>query len=156
MVPEYLGAVKMKRAWIITQEGPSHSTEVIGILSSRYSDKRIKEYLQWLYELLNYYPDEHLGFSRYHKPFIPYKAQENWTFHSGVLSMITCGHNPYLVARLGKNLSLIDGSILEWTEPDHVVNLLPPARETTPGDTIRVPAHLPLFSHSEPLGSGTD
>jgi len=84
----------IKSAWVITQEGPSHPEEVIGILSSRNSDKRIKEYLEWLYALLHYSPREHFGCARYNNPHIPYRTQENWSWRGGVLSMMVCGHNP--------------------------------------------------------------
>jgi hypothetical protein len=113
----------MGSAWIITQEGTRHKTEVIGILSARNSSKKIKGYVELLYALFHYDAEEHMSVVRYNKPWNPYKAEYNRT-NTGVRvqSTMFCGHNLYLVARLAKELSLLQGEPprLRWTEPDRI------------------------------------
>ena len=138
----------MKTAWIITQEGTRHPTEVIGILSARRSANKVKDYVEWLYALLHYAPSDHLAFANYNRPHNPYRAQY-WTTNTGVpvQSRIICGHNPYLVARLGKNISLIEADeVLCWTEPDRIVINTEPefVMEKIPGLPLQAPIHLPL------------
>ena len=141
----------MKSAWVITQEGTQHDTEVIGILSARKGSDAAKEYVEWLYALLHYGPAEHMGIAKYQKPFNPYEAQF-MTTNTGVpvLHTITCGHNPYLVARLAKDVSLIDADgeqpILKWTNPDMPVCDKNTRRviDRLPGGTHEAPVHLPL------------
>jgi hypothetical protein len=141
----------MKRAWIITQEGTRQAVEVIGILSARKSAKTIKDYVEWLYALLNYSPTEHIDFSNYQKPSVPYKA-EFWRTNTGIPmdSLMLCGHNPYLVARLAKNVALIDADgkqpVLKWTQPDRLVFDKDTRQivEKIPGLTLQAPVHLPL------------
>jgi hypothetical protein len=90
----------------LTQEGPQHPTEVIGILSARKSGQTIKEYVEWLYALLHYHPGDHLALSRYNNPTVVYEANF-MTTNTGVPvdSTMTCGDNPFLVARRAKNIS---------------------------------------------------
>jgi hypothetical protein len=104
--------------WIITRgEGPHHRREVIGILSSRKSARRIKEYVEWLCALLHYNPDEHLAFSRYNNPTVPYKAQVD-----AKQDMVWCD---VMIAVLGRKISLIKscGSepFLQWTSRTGVI-----------------------------------
>jgi hypothetical protein len=143
--------MKMKSAWIITQEGTSHPERVIGILSARKSAEKIKEHVEWLYALLHYYPEEHLSLAKYNNPSNPYKA-EYWTTNLGapVRTMMMCGHNPYLVARYARNISLLgdypDTQFLKWTEPDRLV--CDPRTlhviERVSGMVLQAPVNLPL------------
>ncbi len=141
----------MKSAWVITQEGTRHATEVIGILSARKSADTAKDYVEWLYALLHYGPSEHLDLAKYQKPFNPSEAQF-MTTNTGlrVSNTITCGDNPFLAARLAKNVSLIDQDSehpnLKWTNPDRLVCEKDTHRVITkiPGETYQAPVHLPL------------
>ena len=141
----------MKSAWVITQEGTRHDTEVIGILSARKGSQVAKEYVEWLYGLLHYGPAEHMGMAKYQKPSNPYEARF-MTTNTGVpvSDTILCGDNPYLVARLAKDLSLIDGGddrpVLRSTDPPRLVCDKDTHRviEKVPGGTFRAPTHLPL------------
>src|SRR5665213_232446 len=116
----------MTKAWIITQEGTSDNRSVIGVLSGRKSGSTVKDYVEWLYALLHYSPEEQLNLVRYNRPYKPYEA-EYWKTNTGVPmeSRMTCGHNPWLEARLATNVRLIDPDgehpVLEWTEPDRLV-----------------------------------
>lgn len=147
----------MKSAWVITQEGTRHSTEVIGILSSRKSAKDIKANLEWFYALLHSSPSAHLNFARYKNPEVPYEA-EYGTTNTGIPmdSLVTCGHNPYLVARRAKNVFLIDvsenASVLKWTNPDRLIcdeQTPPNIVEKIPGAICEAPIHLPLRIRDE-------
>jgi hypothetical protein len=142
--------IRMKRAWVITQEGTRQSVEVVGVLSARKSGKTVKEYVEWLYALLNYGPIEHLDLAKYRDPTNPYEAEFTRT-NTGVPveSLMFCGHNPFLVARLGKNLELIDAdgsSVLIWTNPDRLVcdERTLHVKEKVPGAICQAPVHLPL------------
>ena len=81
----------------------------------------------------------------------PYEAQY-MTTNTGVpvQHTIMCGHNPYLVARLAKDVSLIDTDdeqpILKWTGPDRLVCDRDTHRivEKVSGGTYEAPVHLPL------------
>jgi hypothetical protein len=65
-------------------------------------------------------------------------------------SLVRCGDNPYLVARLAKNVSLVDVSenvsVLKWTEPDRLIcdAQTPPNVEKMPGAICEAPIRLPL------------
>jgi hypothetical protein len=152
-----------RTAWVITQEGTRHVTEVIGILSSRKSAKHIiKECLEWLYALLHYDPIDHFAYARYRNPEIPYVAQY-MTTNIGVPvdSGLICGHNPYLVARRAKNVSLtsVDNiPFLKWTEPDRLEQdkQIPQNVKKIPGNLHQTPVHLPLNFHNLPSGERED
>src|SRR6266487_4438313 len=123
---------KITYSWVITREGPSHSTEVLGIISARNSDDKVKEYAEWLYALIYYGPEEHFSsFARYNNRKIPYEAEICKPYpdstnpdliHALIPTVMTCGHNPYLVARRARDVEFIDRNdgvkILEWREWD--------------------------------------
>jgi hypothetical protein len=138
-------------AWVIQQEGPQHPAEVIGILSARKSARKVKEYVEWLYALLHYHPGDHLAHAKYKNPTVLYEAEFGRT-NTGVPTgdVIRCGDNPYLVACLAKNISLVESenvSVLKWTNPD-IRNwdrqTTPNIVERIPGATSQAPIHLPL------------
>jgi hypothetical protein len=141
----------LNRAWVITREGTRHDTEVIGVLSARKTAKEIKGYIEWLYALLSYHPEDHLQFARYTKPVIPCEA-ERFTTNTGVPmdSGMRCGDNPYLVACYAKDLVLVeedgDSHRLKWTMPDRLVcdpqSLL--VVEKIAGVKCEAPIRLPL------------
>lgn len=141
----------MKRAWVITQEGTSQSVEVVGLLSARKHSKLVKGYLEWLYALLHYSPSDHFEMIDYKRPTIPYEA-EYQTTNTGVkvADTMTCGANPFLVARLAKDVDIINrGSetpILKWTDPNRIVCDERSGRflESLPGGTYQATVRLPL------------
>lgn len=111
----------------------------------------MKECVEWLYALLHYSPTEQLDFARYSKPRRPYEAGF-WTTNTGVPvhSLMTCGHNPFLVARLAKDVALVSSeeliAYLQWTEPDRLV-CHPQSHyvvERIPGLVTKAPVHLPM------------
>jgi hypothetical protein len=141
----------MTKAWIITQEGTSDDPAVIGVLSARKSGRTVKDYVEWLYGLLHYSLGDQLSLVRYNRPCKPYKA-DYWKTNTGIPmeSRMTCGHNPWLEARLATNVKMIDPdgecSVLEWTEPDRFVCDSRTGRivEKIRGKTIQAPVCFPL------------
>lgn len=135
----------MMRAWVITQEGTRHETEVIGILSARKSPKLAMQYVEWLYALLHYAPAGHMDLAQYKSPSNPYEAQ-----YDSTCGTIMCGHNPFLVARLARSATLIDADgdqpRLKWTNPDRIVWDKHTLRvvEKVSGMTCEAPIRLPL------------
>jgi hypothetical protein len=140
----------MKSAWIITQEGTQHRTEVLSVLSARKRPETIREYLEWLHTLLQYSPEEHFATARYNKPVKPYEAEYSETGSGNERNRITCGHNPYLEARLGRNVSLkdtdTDAPNVEWTEPDRLIRDRDTLRveRKVAGKTRCAPINVPL------------
>ena len=126
MTPNSSQVRKLQRAWVITREGTRHPIEVVGILSARKSAKAVREYVEWLYALLYYYPQEHCDLAKYTKPSNPYPAQ-SYTTNTGIPvdAGMLCGHNPFLDARRAKDISLIevgpDHFFLKWTNPDSLI-----------------------------------
>jgi hypothetical protein len=140
----------MKSAWIITREGTRHSVEVLGILSARKSAKKVKEYLEWLYALLHCPASTHFEDAKYNKTSISHEAEFDRT-NTGVpvSTLIRCGDNPYLVARLAKDVSLIvrdgEASIVKWTNPDRLIcDQTPRIVEKIAGQTCQFTVRLPL------------
>jgi hypothetical protein len=141
----------VKAAWVITQEGTEHDPEVIGILSARKSGAVVKQYVEWLYALLHHGPEDHMQLAHYNSPQNPYEAKFA-TSNTGVPveSTIMCGHNPWLVAGLAKNVTLVDADgdqpLLRWTNPDRIVcdRDINRVVERVPGETDEAPVRPPL------------
>jgi hypothetical protein len=112
----------------------------------------IKEYVEWVYALLYYYPEEHIKFARYTSPSNPYEAEYLPTnTRVPVHTVVTCGHDPHLVACRAKNVTLTDADmrlpVLNWTMPDRLVydpQTLDVVK-TIPGTKCKAPILLPLL-----------
>lgn len=110
------------KAWIITSETPSadaaHNTAVVGLLSARKSHQTVKEYVKWLYVMLEYSIGDMMAFVKYTKPHKPYEAQY-FTTNTGIPHPVGmhCGHNPFLIARLAEHIKLKSDGYLEWIDP---------------------------------------
>lgn len=145
-----------KSAWVIYQEGSAHPTEVIGILSARKSPETVKGYVEWIYALLNYNPEEHFDYAKYTKPHIPYEAQYSTTnIGVKVSSALTCGHNPYLIACHASNVHLVKSTSnsfhLEWSNPVRIIQdrITLEVIKKVPGRKMNAPIRLPLQLYSE-------
>lgn len=118
---------RIKSAWVIYQTGTSADKTIISILSSRYNGEEVSKKIEYLYALLHYDLAEHLDyFGRYNCKNPPYTARssseinnsENFAIHHPV---ICCGHNPFIIAELGRNIELSEnGQMLEWNSPDRI------------------------------------
>ena len=114
---------KLGAAWLITWEGTSppkrQSERIVSILGYRVSSSRILEYVEQIYVDHLYSLHEKMSYAR-HRTDNPYPAE----YHriNGVQwgGRITCGHNPHLLARMVKNLTLSEGTrgedVLSWEE----------------------------------------
>jgi hypothetical protein len=139
------------KAWVITLEGTKEPRGVVALLSARKSGRAVKEFVEWLYALLYYGPAEHFSLARYRNPATIYEAVFATT-NTGVPvdSMMMCGHNPFLVARLAKKVELFDRDgeqpYLEWVNPDRLVcdERTRQVIERVPGATCRASFQLPL------------
>ena len=115
--------ISMKKAWLITwdQAGghPRQKDKIVSILSGRLSAKTVFDYVERLYVSSEYSLSDRLAYAKNRKNN-PYPAQ--FVSINGVLweGQITCGHNPFLFARLVKNIRVevdSDGEEqLHWDE----------------------------------------
>ena len=116
-------ARKKKSAWLITwehanSENSNTSGQVIAIRDGRSSSKKIKDFVEQHYIAVNYSLFEKMHYSS-HRKDNPYTA-EYIPLPDGVgwLARIHCGHNPFIYARLVRNLRLYDddegGIVLDW------------------------------------------
>ena len=96
---------KMK-AWLVTWEWMSDHAErddkIAAVLNSRLSTPRVKELVEFLYLTECYPVSEQMAFAQRRRDN-PYPARYEET-KSG--SLISCGHNPYLRARLVDDLTV--------------------------------------------------
>lgn len=103
----------LKRAWLITWEWSGDhakkTQKIISVLDYRIGDKRVKEYIEQIYAD-NYFTLEERVFYLKSPQKRPYYGKYN-----GRSDKIICGHNPYIYARLVKDI-LIDGKIFHWKE----------------------------------------
>jgi hypothetical protein len=95
-------------AWLITWEwmGDHAKAEqkIAAILNPRWSSKRVREYVESIYVDSHYSIAERIAYAKT-RSFNPYPAE--FVRVSGVAweGQITCGHNPWLFARLVSNLA---------------------------------------------------
>lgn len=114
---------KLGTAWLVTWEGTSppkrQRDRIVSILGYRTSSGRVLEHVEQLYVDLVYSLHEKITYAR-HRADNPYPAE--YTRANGVQwkGGITCGYNPFLLARGVKNLMLsqdADGEeLLTWDE----------------------------------------
>ena len=114
---------KLGAAWLITWEGTSpprrQADRIVSILGYRVSSARVQEYVEQLYVDHLYSLHEKLSYAR-HRTDNPYPAEYHQMNGVRWGGRITCGHNPHLLARPVKNLTLIDcgrgKDVLTWDE----------------------------------------
>ncbi len=111
---------KKKCAWLIYWESSERTLSndnIIAILDSRKSDKFVRDFI--LQHYISKYTSlaEKIYYSSHLKDF-PYQVVFEKIQDVPWVGMMTCGHNPFIVARIVKNLTLSisdDGSeMLHW------------------------------------------
>lgn len=114
-----------KSAWLITWEETTSSSKrleerVIAIFDSRTGSGTIKEFIERFYMADETLSDKVYYSSRRHK--YPYRAQYDTAPNGGYLYYsITCGHNPWISARIVKNLRLrVDSEGVEHISFDKI------------------------------------
>lgn len=119
-VEEFLSQTKLvrkkKSAWLIYQTEASHHSpsEVLCIIDSRRGVDRVSQLVEQMYMAQNYSLVEKMHFSSRPRDN-PYPAKASFTERHAI---ITCGHNPWLEARVVRNLKLNRSpngvELLEW------------------------------------------
>ncbi len=109
-------------AWLVTWEKfgshvkkPRH---IAAILNSRISHQKVKELVELLYVNEVFSLTEKIGYSK-NKSFNPYPAEYGSTKGIKWTGIITCGHNPFLEAKLVRDLVVIkkgNKEHISWTE----------------------------------------
>lgn len=96
---------KKTRAWIVTWEGTRDpafpASKHVAVFKKHIGATRVKEYVELIYSLACYSLEERLRFALdpYSNPY-PAKISMN---EKDRQTYITCGHNPYLYARIVDN-----------------------------------------------------
>lgn len=99
--------LKSKRAWLITWEGTDIDSKVAAILNYRRSPEAVSVFVEQLYIASKYSNAEKLVYAKSLKnnPYRPEYDTINGIRWGGRL---TCGHNPFLDARIVVNLAIIE------------------------------------------------
>jgi hypothetical protein len=102
--------LKLKSAWVVSWAG-SHTRNrpPLAVLDYRLSHSTVRGIVELLYAVQSYTSEEQLRLVKSPKDK-PYPASVS------PFQRITCGHNPFLFARLVTNLHM-EGDVLKWTEP---------------------------------------
>jgi hypothetical protein len=94
-------------AWLITWEKfgghVKKPRNIVAILNPRLGHQRVRELLELLYVNHVFTLSEKIGYAK-NKIFNPYPAEYGSTNGIKWIGRITCGHNPFLEAKLVKNL----------------------------------------------------
>jgi hypothetical protein len=116
--------LKKTRAWLVTWEEIGTETmelseRIVNIFDSRLSAERIKDFIEDFYISTQYSPFEKVTFSNNRKNN-PYPAEYFKINGIPWIARITCGHNPYLFARIVNNLTVVlnqpDQEIMSWED----------------------------------------
>src|SRR6266566_6533081 len=101
--------------WLVTWEGTSPPAKrVVAALDSRLGDDVMRRVVEALYIAHTYSEAETVAFSRPKKN--PYPAQPSDLGGIPWWGQITCGHNPYLFARLVDKLKTDASGAVTWQE----------------------------------------
>lgn len=114
---------RAKTAWLITWEWTGDHAKpdqkIVSVQSSRLSPERVRDYVERLYASMRYTPCEKLAYAVAPRKNL-YRAQFDSVGGVPWQSRITCGHNPWLYARLVMDIRLVDAldgpGRLDWKE----------------------------------------
>ena len=120
MTSNYISS-KIKRAWLITWEWVGESAKVddkvLAIMDYRLSYNTMRDYVERLYIIHFYTYFEQIDFAKYRSKNL-YPARIVTDNHKRC-GKITCGHNPYLLARFAYNLhTYMDENGIEYLSWD--------------------------------------
>lgn len=103
--------LKAKSAWVVTWVGSNRQSEPpVAILNYRLSARSVREIVEVLFASSQYNAEEKLRLAKNPRDN-PYPAE------TSPFQRITCGHNPFLFARLVSNLKADNDGNVTWTEP---------------------------------------
>lgn len=103
---------KKDKAWLITWESNGeriipNNKKIISIRNSNISSENIKEFIEYYYASIAYSPLEMVEkFKKAKGNFNPYPAKYGSINGVEYTGRITCGHNPYIFARIVSNLKI--------------------------------------------------
>ena len=103
----------LRSAWVVAWESigdqPLVPTdrEVVAVLNYRWSGSKVREITEQLYASLNYTPHEKLR-AAWDRTANPYPARFGELNGVPWTAEVLCGHNPWLKARMVKNLRTIE------------------------------------------------
>jgi hypothetical protein len=102
---------KANRAWLVFWNSSeafvtTTTSNLVQALDPRFSDSRIRDFLELHYWSAEYTPRELLYYST-RRGKNPYRATANLTEDHRLLSY-TCGHNPWLEARICRDIMVFD------------------------------------------------
>lgn len=124
-IQEHTKPVRKKSAWLVTWEGTDiedwpQERKIVSILDGRKSPEFIRDYVHEYYIASEYSLTEKLRFSSQPKKALnPYPAEFDRIDGALFLGRITCGHNPFLLARKVTNLRIFssgDHIAVQWQE----------------------------------------
>lgn len=102
----------VKRAWVVMWERHGNSSKedkkIISFFDYRIGENEIKHFVEGIYADSQYTINERLFYLKYPRKN-PYRAK-----FSGI-AIITCGHNPFVIAKMVLNLCVINGKV-NWDE----------------------------------------
>ena len=122
-------------AWLVTWEHMGdHAVppcRIVAILSYRWSAERVREIVELLYANSYFSPAERIAYAK-NKSFNPYPVEFERVHGIRFLGRMTCGHNPFLYARLVENLIAdkdCDETQVTWDErpgpdPDKIAKFI--------------------------------
>lgn len=107
-------------AWLVTWDSAAEEDSkqrIAAILNPHWSARRVRELVEIIYVNSCYSISERIGYAK-NRSFNPYPAQ--FSGFSGIKweGQITCGHNPWLFARMVDNLTTApnDEAKVTWSE----------------------------------------
>lgn len=124
-----MNARPLKTAWLISWEWIGDHARVdqpvVAILNSRRSGEHVRQFVEQFYCSTKFGIEEKVRVARDAKAN-PYPAKfvqmEGTPFHG----VITCGHNPFLLARLVRNVRVfVDGEGTERLEFEKIPRVMP-------------------------------
>ncbi len=110
-------------AWLVTWEASSAHVvpprKIAAVYNPRWSPKRVKELVELLYVNSQYVISEQINYAN-NRNFNPYPAAFHRVRGVECMDSITCGHNPFLKARLVDNLIVTgepdDEDMVQWND----------------------------------------
>ena len=126
--------MKMKSAWLGTWEGTQEDGKRVAfILNYRLGGEAIREFVERLYVSTVYGPIDQLSYAKNRRK-TPYPAafgqiqSKDGKYHRWG-GQISCGHNPFILARLVNNLHIIKNDEqnheLVWEERPRIIVDIP-------------------------------
>ena len=124
-IQEHTKPVRKKSAWLVTLEETDiedwpQERRIVSIFDGRKSPEFVREYVEEYYIASEYSLAEKLRFSSQTKKALrPYQAEFDRIDRVPFHGRITCGHNPFLLARKVDNLHVFSSdeySAVQWQE----------------------------------------